>query len=264
MISRSFLVAAALAIAVESLNATAIPGLCPTGYAAYAGGCGVLLSPGTSANPVPDGNYTYAYSGIGYSGSGVPDLLTMYLTTADFGTPRSWYSDPGVSNWISIANSEYPNPGGASSLTVNYSINFNLTGFDLSTVSISGAWTADDLGLGLMINGTSLAGNSTNGSNGGSLPYQNDNGNPPDLPWSAIYSFTLNSSTANFTSHLLPGVNTLTFSVDQADDKYDALLVDALTGSGTLKANEVPAPEPGSILLVAAGLGIVALRRRRG
>jgi hypothetical protein len=106
MILRSFLVAAAFALAVLSLNATAIPGLCPTGYGAYSGGCGVLLSPGTSANPVPDGNYTYTYSGIGDSGSGGPDLLTTYLTTADFGTPRSWYSDSGVSNWISTANSE--------------------------------------------------------------------------------------------------------------------------------------------------------------
>lgn len=148
-------------------------------------------------------------------------------------------------------------------LTVNYSLSFNLTGFDLSTVSISGAWTANDVGLGLSINGTSLAGNSTNGSNGGSLPYTEDTGNPQDLPWSTIYAFTLNSSTANFTSHLLPGVNTLTFSVDQADNNYDGLLVDALTGSGTLKANEESGPEPGSVLLVAAGLGMLALRRRQ-
>jgi hypothetical protein len=58
-------------------------------------------------------------------------------------------------------------------------------------------------------------------------------------------------------------VNTLTFSVEQVDNKYDAFLVDALSGSGTLKANEDPGPEPGSILLVAAGLGMIALRRRR-
>jgi hypothetical protein len=252
MNSRFFIAFLILAAAAVPLNAqTAVPGLCPTGYGAYSGGCGALLSPGST-----DGNYTYSYTYdlTPASGSGV--VLSNLLTAAGEGTHLSWYTG-GSGEWIATTNSVNPIPYPAPAQTdidvdVNYAIDFNLTGFELNTVVISGSWTADDIGFGLILNGVSLAGNSS--SQGGVLPIANDDDNPPDLPWSTTYSFTLNSSTPGVTFN--PGVNTLVFSIQQSDNYYDGLDVSALSGTGALT------PEPGSILLIAAGLGMLALRRR--
>jgi hypothetical protein len=254
MNSRFLLGLAILAIAVAPLSAqSAIPGLCPTGYAAYAGGaCGALLTPSN-----PDGNYTYSYTYGASSPSDVPGVVLSsdnLLVAGDFSLgspPESWYT-LGSGQWISTSDSTAPIPGGGpgQDVTVNYAINFDLTGFDLSTVSITGSWTADDMGLGLFVNGNAVAGSA--------LPNSSDSGTPPDQPWAYTYSFTINSSTPGITFN--QGANTLVFSVDQADNLYDGLLVDSLSGTAN-PANETP--EPGSFLLIGAGLGMVALRRRR-
>jgi hypothetical protein len=261
MISRFLVFAAILAVAVAPLNATGtlIPGLCPTGYALYSSGCGSILPVGSST---VDGNYTYTYTynnGAGGTGSGSGNayVLSQDLVAGSigFGNPTVGWATGPTANWVSVTNSTHPISGanvGSPDInaTVNYSIHFSLTGFDLSTVVISGAWTADDLGLGILVNGHSISATA--------LP---TGGNP----WSQVYSFAFNSSTPGFTSDLHSGVNTLTFSVDQVDNNYDGLIVSSLTGNGILTVNEAGAgvPEPGSILLIATGLGIVALRRRR-
>jgi hypothetical protein len=246
-----------LAVAAMALNAqSAIPGLCPTGYGAYAGGCGALLSPGS-----PDGNYTYSYVNPTTSDpvTGSAALLTNLLPVEPGDNPVPWYTSPG-SDWISTTDSISPIPflpsKADSDVIVDYSITFNLTDFNLNAVVISGAWTADDVGLGLILNGVSLAGNPV--SEGGALPYSEDYASTPDEPFSYIYSFTLSSSTPGVVFNA--GINTLVFSVDQADNYYDGLLVSSLSGTGI---DPPPTPEPGSIFLIAAGLGMLALRRRR-
>lgn len=152
-------------------------------------------------------------------------------TSADNGF-SAWVPNSSSSAWIA-PDPDTTNNGDA---PYNFTDTFNLTGYALSSVALSGAWAIDDGGT-LSLNGHVI---STVASPG--------------------YSTLTDFSAPN--SDFVPGVNTLVITMTQADRYVDAA---DLTGSvtGTAAAST---PEPASLWLFAiVGLaGMLSLAFRQG
>jgi hypothetical protein len=144
--------------------------------------------------------------------------------------PGLWFADGPSSMWIGpFANENaFPPPGYPG--VFDYRTTFNLTGFNLSTVTISGGWSTDNNGVDILINGVSM-GLTT----------------PSNQFSSGLAAFAISS---NF----IGGVNTLDFLVGNDADIATGLRVE-LSGSGDLLA----APLPAALPLFAAGLGVIGL-----
>jgi hypothetical protein len=164
--------------------------------------------------------------------SAKPGSSGLVLGSNPFRFNCCYVADNGISGWVS--------PGlfggaGASGI-YEYTQEFDLTGFDLSTVVLSGAYSTDNDGE-LLINSTIVL---TTGFSGfGSLH-----------AWSAPVSA------------LLPGINTIRARVNNGGDPT-ALRVEIRSATGDLESVGVPEPSTGLLVLAGAGLAILA-RRRRG
>ncbi len=142
----------------------------------------------------------------------------------------TWIDSDGLSQWIG------PDPVNGSTFAngcyqLDYQTTLDLTGYDPSTVSLSGIWATDNFGLDILVNGNST-GNTANS-------YQS---------WTP---FTISNG-------FVAGVNTLDF-VWGNDGGPGGLRVEFTSGTGCL------APEPASLLLLGSGmtaLGLLARRRR--
>jgi hypothetical protein len=113
---------------------------------------------------------------------------------------------------------------------------FDLTGFDLSTASLAGAWTLDDGGT-LSSNGHQLAALSP-------------------LNWTSLHPFSVAAGSPFFNQ----GLNTLTITITTSDQFREGVhLEGAVTAS--------PAPEPSTLALAGVGvagvMGYVWRRRRK-
>lgn len=114
-----------------------------------------------------------------------------------------------------------------------YRTTFDLTGFDISTASITGGWSTDNNGLDILINGISLG-------------YATD-----------FAQFSIGFSAFSVGSGFVTGLNTLDFVVNNGGGPT-ALRVE-MRGTADLMA----VPEPGTLALVAmAALGAGWVRRR--
>lgn len=114
-----------------------------------------------------------------------------------------------------------------------YSINFDLTGFDVNSASISGQWSTDNEAV-MYLNGIDTGISS------------------PNLAYTDYHSFTI-------TGGFLEGTNTLTFSVYN-DGGPTGLLVNITDAS----ADPSAVPEPTTIFLFGTGLtGLLSSRMRR-
>jgi hypothetical protein len=122
---------------------------------------------------------------------------------------------------------------------------FDLTGYDLSTVGITGTWRVADGIVGAFLNGHFLfdsraiiGGNQTTSNWGADNPFLIALGSP----------------------YLADGMNTLEFQTETLNSVYDGLYLDA-TVAGRVTAT----PEPASMALMATGLLAMAgaVRRRR-
>lgn len=142
----------------------------------------------------------------------------------------AWIGSDGVSEWIgpdqvngsTFANGYYQ---------LDYQTTLDLTGYDPSTVSLTGVWATDNYGLDILVNGNST-GNTATG-------FQS---------WTP---FTISNG-------FVAGVNTLDF-VWGNDGGPGGLRVEFTSEAGSL------APEPASLLLIGSGmtaLGLLARRRR--
>lgn len=108
--------------------------------------------------------------------------------------------------------------------------------YDPNNVSLSGAWGIDDQGT-INLNGNQI------GSLGGGA-------------WGALTSVSVPTGSADFVT----GLNTLSITMTSDDHFLEAVRFEgSVTGTGL----DATAPEPGSVLLMLAGLGSLAFAKRR-
>jgi hypothetical protein len=146
--------------------------------------------------------------------------------TLQAGTPRlnnTWWPLDNSAPWIGPQlNANQDAPSG----DYVYTLTFDLTGFNLANMVISGQWSSDN-GSSIYLNGVNT------GFTTPYVPY-------PDGPFTYIYNFTLNSG-------FVPGLNTLEFHVYNESGP-----------TGLLVQNLVPEPAT----LWALGLGSLVLKRQ--
>jgi hypothetical protein len=178
---------------------------------------------------------------------GIPDLPVAWA--ANTATSR-WINPDGVGGFMADWH-----PGGV----YEYETSFDLTGLDPSTVMISLAWAADDASVPftdfIRINGIALP---PGGAGSGTGP---DPGS-----YSGLHLKLLDATATPF---FLPGINTLTFVVGNADTVGDPTLAPYSGPTGMqvtiLGSDAAIIPEPGTGPMAAAALVALSVwaRRRR-
>jgi hypothetical protein len=169
------------------------------------------------------------------------------------GVTAPWLTTGTSSYWIAPTATSFTGAGMVGPGDVNYTYwtTFDLTGYDLSTVTITGQWAVDDFGA-IHMNGspTYIAGTLIAYSAGGSQ-------------YNSWHTFTINSSSAG---GLLQGVNTLAVGVNNKGSLTEpfnptGVRVEFTGFEGTLLSG---IPEPGTLVLLGGGLLALGLFRRRG
>ncbi|MEW5685655.1 MAG: PEPxxWA-CTERM sorting domain-containing protein [Pseudomonadota bacterium] len=205
----------AMVLSCGAAQAATISGLYNTGV----DDAGVALAGG---NGVVDTHYLIASNAPGYFNK---PAVTYYN--------GAYLADDADSRWVSLDADGVPDsaPNGS---TTSYGFLFDLTGFDLSTVVISGGFAADNA-AGISLNGFEI--------------------NLVANGYTALTPFLL-------TTGFREGINTLEFTVLDFGAPT-ALRVDNLVGRGELLSSGA-IPEPGTWALMIAGFGLAgcALRRR--
>jgi len=134
------------------------------------------------------------------------------------------------SSWISNnAGSNYNGPS-----PYSFTMTFDLTGWDINTVSIAGQWSVDDAGS-LQFNGHTVS----------SFAWG-------DAPGRSMHSYTVPPP------DLLPGLNTVTIHMTTLDQYYDAARFE-----GTVTGTVVPEPTSLSLALFAFSTTALISRRRK-
>ncbi|UCD82103.1 MAG: hypothetical protein JSW26_11955 [Desulfobacterales bacterium] len=186
---------------------------------------GGLYSTGVndSGDVLPDGSKDPHYQFLLPNPAATTDPSKIPLNTL----PGPWVPAPAGSAWIG------PNAGGPIGPGGNYSyvLTFDLLGFDLSTVSISGEWASDNSSSIFL------------------------NGNFTDYSRAFDQFGTLEPFT--LTEYFVPGSNTLEFVVNNAGDGATGLIVARLEGTGA----EVPLP--GAIWLLGTSLIVLLAIKRK-
>jgi len=188
----------------------------------------------TSGNQI-DANWTVTGAD---SETGTNPAQTVFPNNVDFctfanGCSPAWVANDASSDWIAF------NPDATANGDGTYTTTFNLTGANLSTVSLSGFWTIDDQGT-LTLNGNVI----------GTLP-------PPTAPWTVLNSFSVPTGSSDF----IAGINTLTMLITATDNFEEGVRL-----NGTVSFTSGAAvPEPSSLLLWASGAMVLAgaVRRRK-
>jgi hypothetical protein len=151
-------------------------------------------------------------------------------TSANF--YQFWAASGPASDWIARTAAVASN--GLGSYT--FSRSFDLTGYDLSTVAISGSWAIDDSGtLGLNSNTLASLGNGV---------------------WSGLTPFSVATGSAFFNQ----GINTLTVTIDAGtnDNQFEAVRL-----KGAVTGDVSAAPEPSTLALMLGVSGIAFAARRK-
>ncbi len=184
-----------------------------------------LLNTGVSfmdGPALPDNSPAAGWTGLDPTATSFAPVVA----TSQQGFPIGpWLGDNGSSAWITPSLDTNTLDGNFS-----YSTTFDLTGLDFNSAEIYGRWATDNAGLDITLNG-----NPTGQTNG--------------LQFGSWTNFSL-------TSGFLPGVNTLTFTLNNAGAGPSALRVEFDSAS-------VLVPEPGVAALALPVLAVLLRRRRR-
>ena len=177
----------------------------------------------SSNNLITKGAQSDAHWTVDQPTGGQGQAQTVFSNNADWfhGTGPAdpeWMANGPNSDWITRNANTTANGLGT------YTRVFDLSGLDLSTVSIHGSWAIDDRGT-LSLNGHQLA-------------------QLPNLRWDALAPF----SVAPGASFLNPGLNTLAITITSTDTYLEAV---------RLQGGVSVVPEPSAILMLLAGLIVI-------
>jgi hypothetical protein len=182
------------------------------------------------------------YELIQQPGSG----LSVTATPVDGFPIPPWVANNASSRWIGPNTDDADGPPGDYVFRTTFDLPANA---DLSSVSISGLWAADNEGTDIQINGTGT---------GNAIP-----GSPRDFE--SLTSFTI-------TSGFVTGVNILDFAVTNAgsgpnntgnDPNPVGLRVDEIAGSFEVSAGVQDVPVPFTLGLLGFGLTVLGTVFRR-
>ncbi|MCB1705979.1 MAG: PEP-CTERM sorting domain-containing protein [Halioglobus sp.] len=193
----------------------------------------VLAGP-MAANAALIGSYGTGSSGAAVGGTFTSDNIYVYDTN---NAAYFQGATTPASNWVWGVDPD-------KDATINFTFSFDLTGYDLSTVSITGLWGADNFGS-VFLNGNTVS----------ALPAAT----PKYTNFRTLTAFT--ASDVNFFNQ---GINNLVYSItnDGAAGAFRAageLFADA--SGPNVAPSAVPAPA--SAMLVLLGLAGFGVRKRR-
>jgi hypothetical protein len=225
--------AATAGLALFSLQAAAsvIPGLIDTGEGLAAGAI----------------DTHYAFSVLSGTATGTPLGQGIYGVVGSPGWPvgSPWTTaNVGLAQWLAPSANTAQSFDPVSNGIYDWTLAFNLTGYNPATASLSGQWAADNGGV-VELNGVPLPGSA--------IDFNTDSGFTQLTGFSAQAGFK-------------PGLNTLTFEVvnrGQLTGNPTGLLVDFTASNIDSKTLATPVPEPGSTTMLITGLGLLAVTVRR-
>jgi hypothetical protein len=147
----------------------------------------------------------------------------------------TWITDPSVS-----ADSPFTGWGFDNPVTIRRS--FNLSGYDLSTVALSGLWRVADNSLGIYINGNLI----------------------PDTVFSSTWGNDFAVNLAAGSGFFQNGTNVISMVGTSGNSAWDAFFLD-VTVNGRLEGDGggSTVPEPATVALLGGGLLALALVYRR-
>ncbi len=151
------------------------------------------------------------------------------VTPSDADWSSDWVPNSSTSAWIAYDPTVCCHNGDG-----DYSTTFTLNSDDLSTVSLSGAWTLDDVGS-LYLNGNLI----------GSLG---------DVSWGSLHSFSVAAGSSDF----VLGTNTLSIDITFSDS-----FLEGVNLQGSLSGYTVPEPSYLASVLTCMGILLGFARRKR-